>query len=506
MSRINKRFTMDNMKEIYIIDGSSYIYRAYYAIRGLSNSKGFPTNAIYGFVNMLLKILNDKKPHLLAIAFDPRGPTKRHEVYAAYKAQRPKMPDSLSVQIPYIHKVVGAFNIPILMMEGYEADDMIGTVSGKGEEDGYEVIIVSGDKDMFQLITPHVRIYDPMKDKFYGEAEALEKFGVSPSRVVEIMGLMGDTIDNIPGVSGIGEKTAKALISEFGTIENLLARIDEVKKPKLRSLLQEQGDMARLSRELALIHTGLPVNIDYNNFKLSEPDHNKIVEIFKELEFSNLLKHFTPAHPEEESVNYMVIPWIKGPVLREVEGPALREVEGVDISSLISEIKTAKKCSIYIQSGPRDLMKVDIKGIGISVKDREAYYIPVTDESSFNNVMRSIGPILEDPQILKYTHDIKTRILLLRRYWFNPCGLVFDTMIASYLLNPGRADHSLESIALEHLSLNLSSTPPLSPPPSPPPQRGEGQRMIVTVALPPLLGEAGGGDACPELVEGGEGE
>ncbi|MEK6561417.1 MAG: DNA polymerase I, partial [Nitrospirota bacterium] len=159
------------------------------------------------------------------------------------------------------------------------------------------------------------------------------------------------------------------------------------------------------------------------------------------------------------------------------------------ISSLISEIKTAKKCSIYIQSGPRDLMKVDIKGIGISVKDREAFYIPVTDESSFNNVMRSIGPILEDPQILKYTHDIKTRILLLRRYGLNPCGLVFDTMIASYLLNPGRADHSLESIALEHLSLNLSSTPPLNPPFS----KGE------TIS-PPLVK---GGEACPELVEGG---
>jgi DNA polymerase-1 len=479
-----------NMKEIYIIDGSSYIYRAYYAIRGLSNSKGFPTNAIYGFVNMLLKVLNDKKPHLLAIAFDPRGPTKRHEAYEAYKAQRPKMPDALSVQIPYIHKVVGAFNIPILMMEGYEADDVIGTVSRKGEEDGYEITIVSGDKDMFQLITPHVRIYDPMKEKFYSESEVLERFGVSPSRVAEVMGLMGDSIDNIPGVSGIGEKTAKALISEFGTIENLLAHIDEVKKPKLRSLLQEQGDMARLSRELALIHTGLPVNIDYNNFKLSEPDHNKIVEIFKELEFSNLLKRFTPPHPEEESVNYMVISGIKGPVLR--------EVEGVDISSLISEIKTVKKCSIYIRNGPRDLMKADTKGIGISVKDREAYYIPVTDESSFNNVMRSIGPVLEDPQILKYTHDMKARILLLKRHTLNPCGLVFDTMIASYLLNPGRADHSLESIALEHLSLNLSSTPPLNPLP-----QGEGRYERLPIIPPP---STGGGDACPELVEGGEGE
>ena len=182
------------------------------------------------------------------------------------------------------------------------------------------------------------------------------------------------------------------------------------------------------------------------------------------MEFSNLLKHFTPAHPEEESVNYMVISGIKGPVLREIEGPVLRELEGVDISSLISEIKTAKKCSIYIQSGPRDLMKADTKGIGISVKDREAYYIPVTDESSFNNVMRAIGPVLEDPQILKYTHDMKARILLLKRHMLNPCSLVFDTMIASYLLNPGRADHSLESIALEHLSLNLSSTPPLNPP------------------------------------------
>lgn len=432
------------MKEMYLIDGSSFIYRAYFAIRGLSNSRGLPTNAVYGFINMLLKILNEKKPHLISIAFDPKGPTKRHEVFEAYKAQRPKMPDALSVQIPYIHRVVGAFNIPVIILEGYEADDVIGTVSKKGEADGYEVIIVTGDKDMFQLITPHVRIYDPMKDRFFGEADVVERFGVGPSRVSEVMGLMGDSIDNIPGVTGIGEKTAKELISVFGTVENLLMHLDEVKKPKLRSLLKEQGEMARLSRELALIDTDLPVPVNYEDFKLTPPDNNKIIEIFRELEFSNLLKHFKPSSKDED-LN------------------CIRITEERELTPVLKKLADAKRFSVYIDGSDSGPMTAVIKGVGLSFNETHSLYIPVSNETLFTETLTlqqikdNLVPLIEDPEIIKYSHDIKRQMILLRRAGMNPHGFTFDTMIASHLLNPGRADHSLESIALEHLNLHLSS-------------------------------------------------
>ncbi len=421
------------MSELYLIDGNSYIYRAYYAIKGLSTSKGLPTNAIYGFTNMLIKILNEKGPELLAIAFDPKGPTKRHEVYEAYKAQRPKMPDALSVQIPYIHRMVEAFHIPLLIMEGYEADDVIGTVARKGEQDGYEVIIVTGDKDMLQLITPQVRVYDPMKDKLYGESDVLERFGVSPSQVVEMMALMGDSIDNIPGVTGIGEKTAKELIATFGTVENLLSHIEEVKRPKLRSLLQEQTGNARLSRELALIHTGLPIRIDYDSLRLSKPDPVRMTGLLRELEFSGLLRLFTPPQTGKSNGLYRVL------------SPE------TEIGSLLEKVKEIRRCAIYIEAGSPDFMAAEIAGIGISFKDKEAWCVPATDHAYLRQWLRQLTPLIESAEIRKYSHDIKRQMILLKRSGLRPDGYGFDTMIASYLLNPGRADHSMESIALEYL-------------------------------------------------------
>ncbi|MCC6544816.1 MAG: DNA polymerase I [Nitrospirae bacterium] len=498
----------EDMKEMYLIDGSSFIYRAYFAIRGLSNSKGLPTNAVYGFINMLLKILNEKKPHLLAIAFDPKGPTKRHELFDEYKAQRPKMPDALSVQIPYIHRVVGAFNIPAFILEGYEADDVIGTVSKKGEADGYDVIIVSGDKDMFQLITPHVRVYDPMKEKIYGDEDVVDRFGVGPSSVVEIMGLMGDSSDNIPGVTGIGEKTAKELISAFGTIENLLGRLDEVKKPKLRSLLQEQGEKARLSRELAIINTGLPLHIDYDDFKIKPPDNNKIIEIFRELEFSNLLKHFTTeSSSKDEDVNYVCIS------------------EESELTGILRKAGDVRRFSVYVDGSHTDSMTAVIKGVGLSFNERESCCIPVANETLFTEALTllqikdNLGAFIEDSEIMKNSHDIKRQMILLKRSGINPRGFNFDTMIASYLLNPGRADHSLEGIALEHLNLNLPSSPTSSDktvksngsqramkiPLNPPFSKGEtiSSPLKTGETTPPLL--ATGETISPPLVKGGEG-
>src|SRR5512143_3713232 len=242
---------MDNDKDggkksFYIIDGNSYIYRAFYAIRNLSTSYGLPTNAVFGFANMLLKIIKERTPDLLAIVFDPKGPTRRHLEFKEYKAHRPPMPRDLVPQVPYIHRLVEAFRIPVYVVEGQEADDVIATLARKAEADGFDITIVTGDKDILQLVGDRIRIYDTLKEKVYGPEEVRERFGVPPGRVIEVMGLMGDASDNIPGVPGIGEKTAKALAVEYGTIENLLSRAHEIKKPKLRQSLLESAHLARL--------------------------------------------------------------------------------------------------------------------------------------------------------------------------------------------------------------------------------------------------------------------
>ena len=283
----------------YIIDGNSYIYRAFYAVRGLSNSAGLPTNAVFGFANMLLKVIKEKTPDLLAIVFDPKGPTRRHLEYKEYKAHRPPMPKDLVPQIPYIHNLVAAFRIPVFVQEGQEADDLIATLAQKAELDGMSVTIVTGDKDILQLVGPHIKVYDTLKDKIYGPADVEERFGVPPDRVIEIMGLMGDAADNIPGVPGIGEKTAQALIKQYGTIENVLAHAKDIAKPKLRQSLLEFAHLARLSRELAVLRTDVPLDVNYDDLKMKPPDNAALMKMLKELEFPSLLKYVTQEPGQE---------------------------------------------------------------------------------------------------------------------------------------------------------------------------------------------------------------
>ncbi len=287
---INSEDPLGWQKSFYIIDGSSYIFRAYFGIRELSNSNGLPTNAVYGFIKMIQKIVNEKTPDYLAIAFDTKGPTFRHTAYTEYKAHRPTMPDQLSVQIPYIHRAVEAYGIFSIFREEYEADDIIGTLAKKGEAGELNVTIVSGDKDMFQLISPGITVYDTMKEKCFTEADVQARFGVPPSQLIEIMGLMGDTADNIPGVFGVGEKTAIDLIGQWGTIENLLSNLDQVKRPKLRASLENEKEMARLSRSLATIDTNCPIDFNLEMYKIAPPNMDTLIPLLEELEFSSLLK------------------------------------------------------------------------------------------------------------------------------------------------------------------------------------------------------------------------
>ena len=407
---------MQKKPRLYIIDGSSYIYRAFYAIPHLTNSKGFPTNAIYGFVRMLLKIIRDEKPDYLAIAFDSKGETFRHKEYAEYKAHRPEMPDELVPQIPYIQKLVEAFNIPILQNEGYEADDLIGSAVKEASSKGFDVTIVSGDKDMLQLITPSIRMLDTLKNKTYGEKEVIEKFGVSPDKVVEVIGLMGDASDNIPGVPGIGEKTAIALIKEFGNIDNLLNNIEKVSKPSIREKLKQYTEQALLSRRLGVINKYVELNTPVEGLILKDANSDELTNLLKELEFFTLLKEMT-AGEERVKGEYQLI------------------TEEEPFENLLKNILSSQAMAIDILANHQEPMRADIVGISISLKPREAFYISI-GQMDKNYVIERLKPILENENIKKYGQNIKYETIILANKGIGLNGIDFDAEIASYLINP----------------------------------------------------------------------
>src|SRR5208283_392695 len=273
-----------------IVDGSNYIYRAFYAIPLLTNSKGFPTNAIYGFTNMLMKLLRDLEPDYIVVTFDLRGPTTRHGEFEDYKATRKPMPDDLIPQIPFIKDVVRGFSICILEKQGIEADDLIGTLAVQASKKGLRTAIISGDKDLMQMIDEQVTMVDTMKDKTYDAAAVKEKFGVGPDKVVEILGLMGDTSDNIPGVPGIGPKTAQRLIEEYGTVETIIENAANLRNVKLRESFRQYAEQARLSRQLALIRKDIEIDFNLQDAARKEPDKESLAGLFSEFEFSSLLQ------------------------------------------------------------------------------------------------------------------------------------------------------------------------------------------------------------------------
>jgi len=414
---------------LYLIDGSAYIYRAYFGLPALSNSKGLQTNAIYGFTTMLMKILRDRRPDGLAVVFDEKGPTQRHEEFKAYKAHRPEMQQGMRDQIPYIHRVVETFGIPAVRAAGYEADDLIGTLARQAEAAGFEVVIVTGDKDMFQLLTPATRIYDPVKDKWFGEAECRERFGVEPARVVEVMGLMGDQADNIPGVKGIGEKTAMKLIAQFGTIENLLAHLDEVTAAKTKTLLGEQAENARLSKRLATIQTDCPVRFDPERFKVVPPPPEPLVAFLREMEFPTLLKAIQPAVANDVSSAEVLV---------------------------VQDEATARRFADRSQHSEVIAFHCITDGSGVSANLRGLAMSDGHGQTLFAD--RLFGPLAElfgHRTLLKAAHDLKPALLALLRAGVEIQPPCFDTMIAAYLLNPNRRGHSLEAVALDLLGTRL---------------------------------------------------
>jgi DNA polymerase-1 len=429
--------TDSSRKTLYLIDGSAYIYRAFFALPALNNSKGLQTNAVYGFMTTLLKILRERKPDGIVVAFDERGPTLRQQEFKEYKAQRPPMPEGMSAQIPYIHRAVEALNIPAVKQAGYEADDLIGTLAYKAERAGDDVVIVTGDKDMLQLVTPHIRVYDPVKDKWSGEAECVEKFGVEPARVIEIMGLMGDASDNIPGVKGIGEKTAIKLIAQFGTIDELLRRVEEVTPPRIKAMLIEQADNARLSRKLATIDVNSPVEFDAEAFRVKPPHQDQLTDLLRELEFTALLKTLQPSAkaPETPAVALAII---------QDEPSAERFVARLPAGSPL-----AVQCLLSGGSSVR----ADVLGFALSSGGQTAFF-PL----DVHTYMRPITNLLHDQTRTKVVHDLKATLLAFHRIGVTVAGPYLDTMVADYLLNPNRRDHSLATIAMEAVGHRLGES------------------------------------------------
>jgi len=434
---------MPPFKKLFLIDGSSYIFRAFFAVRGLSTSKGLPTNAIFGFTSMLLKILKDHKPDGVAVVFDTKAPTFRTELYEAYKANRPEMPDDLAVQIPYIKKIVEAFRIPSLEQEGYEADDLIGTLAKKADQDGLEVVIVSGDKDLLQLVSAQVTVLDTMKDAQKGLREVKERFGVGPELLPDIMGLAGDSVDNIPGVPGIGEKTAVALIKQFGNLDSLLEKVHEADETGLKKKVKENliayKDQALLSRDLATIDTHVPLEIRWDDFHLSLPDEEALRPLFTELEFHKFLQELC-AQKTVSYENYHLI------------------TEEEEFEQLVANLQKADRFSVDLETTSRDPIIAEVVGLSFSYKPHEAYYIPVghdypgvPTQLPASRVLERLKPLLEDDERRKYGQNIKYDYLVLRRQGVRMTGIAFDTMLASYVLDPTKRSHSLEAIAQEYL-------------------------------------------------------
>jgi DNA polymerase-1 len=419
----------DSRPRLFLIDGYSNIFRAFYAIRNLSNSRGEPTNAVYGFVTMLKKLLREEDPELIGVALEG-GRTFRSDKFEDYKANRRPMPEDLQSQIPLIRKVLEAYRIPILELAGYEADDVLGTLSCRAAEAGYQVVLVSADKDLMQLVEPRVSLYHTGRNKLYGPQEVSEDFGVPPEKVADVLALMGDAIDNIPGVPGIGEKGAKGLIQEYGTLEDLLARAGEVSRKAYREGLLQHADQARLSKELSTIHTNLEVPLDPEALHRDPPDVEALRKVFAELEFFSLVEELGPAGPT---------------VAGAVEFPVAEEAVTAEVWADRAGRLVGGEVYVAVLGEDRPL------GLAVASPGEEAViYADFRRDGLRDAALASLEGWIGSPAVRLAGHNLKE---VLRLCPGPLCeSALFDAMLVSYLLKPSVHGHSLDELALERLS------------------------------------------------------
>ncbi|MBC7362292.1 MAG: DNA polymerase I [Candidatus Aminicenantes bacterium] len=442
-------------KKLFLIDGNSILYRSYYAIQKLSNSAGFPTNAIYGFINTLKKIIEEEKPEYLGIVFDTGKPTLRHQTYKEYKAQRRPMPEDLVVQMPVLKKVIQAMRIPQFEYADYEADDVLATLARLASEQKLPTVIVTTDKDLFQVIGPLVAIYNPAKEIYVvddridpnfllslkdKEVKKVEDFfGVKAEQVADVLALWGDASDNIPGVPGVGEKTARNLILEFGTLDNLKNNLDKVKNPRIKESLKNNLAQLELSQKLVKVEDHLDLRLDLGEFRLSEPDYDSLIKLYQELEFTSLIPQY----------------------LNKKESPAKKFsaiLSRDEFDQLVDRLKKAELFALDTETTSLYPTRAKLVGISLSLKPGEAFYIPLRhryplapDQLPFDYVLSELKPVLENPKIKKIGQNIKYDYIVLRREGVYLQGIHHDTMVLSYLLEPNWGKHNLDKLAAYYL-------------------------------------------------------
>ena len=443
---------------LYVIDGMAFAFRAYYAIRtALTDAKGRPTNAVYGFARVLLKILREHEPSHLAVVFDAPGKTFRDEMYADYKATRRETPQELKDQFPMMYDLVKALNITLLVVPGVEADDVMGTLAKQASQTGLDTVLVTGDKDMLQSVTDRVKVFDPAKGDeglWYGRDEVVERFGVGPDHVIDALALIGDAADNVPGVRGIGEKTAKKLMANYASLEGLYEHLDDL-KGKQKEWLAEDREQAFSSRELVALKTDVEVGVSVDDCRRKEFNRAEVLEVFSELAFHSLLDELIPdAGQEGEERHYTLV----------LTEDALQRA--------VDEMRAARVFAVDTETTSVDPMRAELVGISLSCRANTGYYVPVGHAPEALTILRDpddlttaeqlepvpkeraleiVRPLLEDPEIGKVGHNIKYDLVVLERAGICLAGIVMDTMVASYLTDPSRLRHNLNEVSLQYL-------------------------------------------------------
>src|SRR6266446_1473142 len=476
------------MPSLWLVDGSHTIFRAYHALPHLSTRQGVPTNAVYGFTTMLLRAIREGNPTHLAVAFDEEAKAKRSEVYSGYKATRGAPPEDLTPQFPLVRRVLEALRVPAIGFPGYEADDVIATLARRARALGWEVVIVSGDKDLMQLVVDGIRCYDSMYEKWYGPAEVEEKWGVPPSQVADLLSLTGDKIDNIPGVPGVGEKTAAGLLKEYGTLENVLANAGKVKKPKLRENLVASIDDVRRARQLIQLYDQLPLPVQLEDLERKPIDETRARQLFTQLEFVRLVNDLPRPPPTPPSGARSIATSVQ------------------DVQRLVDRARAAKRFAILTLTSEDEPLRDELLGLAISLPD-ESIYVPLGHRPpggggsgalfapaglDASKAIPLLKPLLEDATLVKDGHDLKRDLDAWRRAGVNLSGLGIDSRIASYLLDPTGRDHSLVQTARERISCELPLLKELCE------RTGKGKKATPLPELP--VDETGA--AAAALVEG----